>query len=176
MGDRTANVANGPRAAVIVARCACRLAETLGMAGLAIGIVLQLVNLLMRDAGLTRHVPAWMNDVSTLALVSGAFVYCAATERHIGFGGLLRLLPEGRPRTWMWRSRQIVTTALLIALTVAGIQLVHDQSALGGSYSSSFDFPIAAFYAIAPLTFGLAALHWVSQIASAPPQDGATDE
>jgi TRAP-type C4-dicarboxylate transport system permease small subunit len=160
-----------PKALRLVALCACRIAETLGMLGLSLGVVLQLINVVMRNLGLTRDVPAWLNDVSTLALVSGAFVYCAATERHIGFGGLLRLLPEGPARTWVWRFSQFVTTALLVTLTISGIKLVQDQSALGGSYSSSFNFPIAAFYAIAPITFGLAALRYLAQIPGTPPPE-----
>jgi TRAP-type C4-dicarboxylate transport system permease small subunit len=166
MADRTT-----PKALRLLALCACRTAETLGMVGLSLGVVLQLINVVMRNLGLTRDVPAWLNDVSTLALVSGAFIYCAATERHIGFGGLLRLLPRGPVRTWVWRFSQLVTTVLLVALTVAGIELVHDQAQLGGSYATSFNFPIAAFYAIAPLTFGLAALRWIAQIPGVPPDD-----
>jgi TRAP-type C4-dicarboxylate transport system permease small subunit len=172
MDDRTINsTAGGPTALRYISWCACRVAEAIGMLGLSVGIVLQLINLVMRDLGLTSSVPTWLNDVSTLALVSGAFIYCAATERHIGFGGVLRLLPEGPLRTWAWRFSQLVTTVLLVVLTVGGVQLVQDQAAVGGSYSSSFNFPIAAFYAIAPLTFGLAALRWLSQIPGTPPPD-----
>ena len=42
--------------------------------------------------------------------------------------------------------------------TVEGIGLVQSQAALGGSYSSAFDFPLWLFYAVAPFTFAISAL------------------
>jgi TRAP-type C4-dicarboxylate transport system permease small subunit len=134
------------------------LAETLGLIGLGFGIALQLVDLVMRNVGLTSSVPNWLDDGSTLALVNGAFIYWAATDRHIGFGGLVGYIPSLRVQVAIHRIAELIVVSMLVLLTVEGIGLVQSQAALGGSYSSAFDFPLWLFYAVAPFTFAISAL------------------
>ena len=151
------------------------IAETLGLIGLTIGITLQLWDVLARNLGFASLDFPWVYDASSMALVMGAFIYLAATRRHIGFAGLADLIRNETLRKRLQMVTKPIVAALLLVLAYYGIELVRSQMQLGGSYSEAFYSPLWIFYAAFPITCILAAIRWLTADLKPPGEPPAED-
>jgi TRAP-type C4-dicarboxylate transport system permease small subunit len=152
------------------------IAETLGIIGLAIGIGLQLWDVLSRNLGFPSLDYPWVYDASSMGLIMGAFIYLAATRRHIGFAGLADLIRNEALRQRLQLVTKPIVAAMLLVLGYYGVELVRTQMQLGGAYSSAFYSPLWLFYAAFPITCILAAIRWLTadlKPPGAPPDEDA---
>ncbi|MGA7835936.1 MAG: TRAP transporter small permease subunit [Acidimicrobiales bacterium] len=139
------------------------IAETLGIFGLSLGIMLQLWDVLCRNLDFKSLDPSWISDGSSLALILGALIYVAATKVHLGFTGIAEVLNNKTLKRRLEYVTNPLVAALLIFLGYYGILLVKDQIGFGGSYSTAFYSPLWLFYAAFPLTCFLAAIRWLTR-------------
>ena len=139
------------------------VAETLGILGLTIGIVLQLWDVICRNFGFKAADPSWVFDGSSLALIVGALIYVAATRQHLGFTGIAEVMNNKQLKRRLERFTNPLVAGLLIVLAYYGVLLVKDQIHFGGSYSTAFYSPMWIFYAAFPLTCILAAVRWLTR-------------
>jgi TRAP-type C4-dicarboxylate transport system permease small subunit len=139
------------------------IAETLGIFGLSLGIILQLWDVLCRNFDFKSLDPSWISDGSSLALILGALIYVAATKVHLGFTGIAEVLNNKKLKRRLEYVTNPLVAALLIFLAYYGILLVKDQIGFGGSYSTAFYSPLWLFYAAFPLTCILAAIRWLTR-------------
>jgi TRAP-type C4-dicarboxylate transport system permease small subunit len=136
------------------------IAETFGIAGLSIGIILQLWDVLCRNFDFKSLDPSWISDGSSLALILGALIYVAATRQHLGFTGIAEVMNNKTLKRRLEYVTNPLVAALLIFLAYYGVLLVKDQIHFGGAYSTAFYSPLWLFYAAFPLTCILAAIRW----------------
>jgi len=151
------------------------IAETLGITGLTIGIALQLWDVMARNLGFASLDYPWVYDASSMGLIMGAFIYLAATRRHIGFAGLADLIRSETLRKRLQMVTKPIVAALLFVLAYYGIELVRTQMQLGGSYSEAFYSPLWIFYAAFPITCILAAIRWITADLKPPGEPPAED-
>ena len=147
------------------------IAEFFGIAGLSIGICLQLWDVLCRNFDFKTLDPSWISDGSSLALILGALIYVAATRQHLGFTGIAEVLNNKRLKRRMEYVTNPLVAGLLIFLAYYGVLLVKDQIGFGGSYSAAFYSPLWIFYAAFPLTCVLTAIRWLTRSAKRPGDD-----
>lgn len=147
----------------LLGRIAGGIAETLGLVGLTLGILLQLWQLLFRNFGLLRDLPLWVNDASTLALVCGAVIYAAASQTHLGFEGLAAALRREQLQKHIDMATKPIVTACLAILVYAGYEFAEQSRAVGGSYSTTFWSPLWVFYLLFPVALLLAAVRWLGR-------------
>lgn len=159
--ERPARVA--ARIFTVAGSVAGRIAETLGLLGLGIGIVLQLWQLLFRNIGLLRDLPLWVNDASTLALVCGALIYAAASESHLGFEGIAVAFQRRQLQKRINLVTRPIVAACLIILVYAGFQFAQQSRQVGGVYSTTFWSPLWVFYLVFPIALVLAAVRWLGR-------------
>lgn len=139
------------------------IAETLGIFGLSVGILLQLWDVLCRNLSFKALDPSWVSDGSSLALILGALIYVAATRVHLGFTGIAEVLNNKTLKRRLEYVTNPAVAALLIVLAYYGVLLVKDQIGFGGSYTTAFYSPLWLFYAAFPLTCILAAIRWLTR-------------
>jgi TRAP-type C4-dicarboxylate transport system permease small subunit len=139
------------------------IAEAIGIAGLSIGIVLQLWDVLCRNLDFKSLDPSWVSDGSSLALIIGGLVYVAATKQHLGFTGIAEVMNNKKLKRRLEYVTNPLVAGLLIVLAYYGILLVRDQMHFGGSYSAAFYSPLWIFYLAFPVTCILAAIRWLTR-------------